>query len=165
MAPSKLQIWVNIVAVLLLLLLFSPPPTTLLQFCIKAGSGRPLPRRLFSIGAAKVPPLPRTRPISMARSKLIEKRLTCFKACWELGARQKPKVAQARHQFAIKGYTRSHVQQSTNQSTAGFFSTYTPPFVFFICFTICLNAFRIKTNIFTLEWQLFNFQDDFLKPV
>lgn len=28
--------------------------------------------------------------------KLIEKRLTCFKACWELGARRKPKVLKLR---------------------------------------------------------------------
>lgn len=36
--------------------------------------------------------------------KLIEKRLTCFKACWELGARQKPKVLKLRYsaEYAIK---------------------------------------------------------------
>lgn len=67
-APSKLQIWVNIVAgvFFIVVFLFSSSP---FQFCIKAGSGQPLPRRLFSIGAAKVPPLPWMWPISMAHSK------------------------------------------------------------------------------------------------
>lgn len=65
-APSKLQIWVNIVAVILLLLLFSlfyPPP--LPSPALKLGQAGPS----HGGSLAKVPPLPRTWPISMARSE------------------------------------------------------------------------------------------------
>lgn len=49
--------------------------------------------------------------------KLIEKRLTCFKACWELGARRKPKVLKLRYSpvCAIKkGNIWPQVHQCTN---------------------------------------------------
>lgn len=61
--PSKPQIWLNIVA---LFFVFVSSP---FQFCIKAGSSRPLPWQFFSNGAARAPPLPRTEPISMPCSK------------------------------------------------------------------------------------------------
>lgn len=57
---SKPQIWLNIVALLFFVFVSSP-----FQFCIKAGSSRPLPWQFFSNGAARAPPLPRTEPISM----------------------------------------------------------------------------------------------------
>lgn len=61
--PSKPQIWLNIVA---LFFVFVSSP---FQFCIKAGSSRPLPWQFFSNGAARAPPLPRMEPISMPCSK------------------------------------------------------------------------------------------------
>lgn len=67
-AQSKLQIWVNIVAVfvgVVVVVVFSFFPSPLSSSALKLGQAGPSHGGSF----AKVPPLLRTWPISMARSK------------------------------------------------------------------------------------------------
>lgn len=151
--PSKPQIWLNIVA---LFFVFVSSP---FQFCIKAGSSRPLPWQFFSNRAARAPPLPRTEPISMPcsekKKKLIEKRLTCFKACWELGARREPKVLKPRqYQFAIKRqYTCPHAQPTStccDSEDFFFFFSVNEPFMLFCHCSILQKSPGYRTGILSL---------------
>lgn len=110
-APSKLQIWVNIVdGFFCLFVWFSLP---LFSSALKLGQASPshggsfqseLPKCLLCCGRGQY---------RWHARKLIEKRLTCFKACWELGARQKPKVLKPRQTpVCYKKATHAHMSSS-----------------------------------------------------
>lgn len=92
---SKPQIWLNIVALLFLCLF-----PLLFSFALKLGQADPshgnsfqteLPERLLCHERSQY-----RCHAKKKKKKLIEKRLTCFKARWELGARRKPKVLELR---------------------------------------------------------------------
>lgn len=130
-APSKLQIWVNIVAGFFCLFGFFPP---LFSSALKLGQASPshggsfqseLPKCLLCRGRGQY---------RWHARKLIEKRLTCFKACWELGARQKPKVLKPRQTpVCYKKATHAHMSSSWPIGARGL-----PKILFYYIYTTVL---------------------------
>lgn len=106
--PSKLQIWLNIVAGFFFFLF-----PLLFSFALKLGQADPSHGNSFQTELPKRLLCHKCSQYRCHAQKLIEKRLTCFKACWELGARRKPKVLKLRQSpVCYKKATYAHKSDS-----------------------------------------------------
>lgn len=156
--PSKLQIWLNIV-VFFFFFLFP----FLFSFALKLGQADPSHGNSFQTELPKRLLCHKCSQYRCHAQKLIEKRLTCFKACWELGARRKPKVLKLRQSpVCYKKATYAHKSNSAPISPCCDYENifyYFLLYFYFVKISVLFGWIKGKTYTYSSIIFFFNFEN------